>query len=337
MLAGTTVIAGPVSHEMALQQVLPLPGKLLHGVFPGGKTGDEDDITPVDVDIYERTVGARVSWVMFSHNWFAGRRFPHKTASWIRARRAIPYIRLMLRSDTVEDHREPRFTLKKIRRGKFDRDLKAWGKAAARFGTPLIVEFGTEMNGRWFPWNAVWNGKRKGAGRFAGAYRHIIDVMRRAGASNIIWVFHVNNDDDPVRKWNRFENYYPGNDYIDWLGVSIYSAQSPFDDYLVDFTRSLPEVMARFGKMAPGKPVIVAEFGSDVHHKKQNAAKWADAALTMILSGRWPQLVGFSWWNETWPNGDNPKRATDLRVQSSPALARVMKNHLESEKVQPPR
>ena len=321
--------AETLSHQQTLTQVVPATGKLLHGVFPGGKSGDEDDITPEDVDTYEKAVGKRVSWIMFSHNWFAGRKFPIQMASWIRARKAVPYIRLMLRSDTVEDHREPHFTLKKIAGGKFDRNLKSWGKAAAGFSTPIIVEFGTEMNGRWFPWNAVWNGKRKGAHRFVKAYRHIIDVVRSTGASNIIWVFHINNDDDPDRKWNRFENYYPGDDYIDWLAISIYSAQSPFDDYLIDFTKALPRLMKRFAKLAPDKPVIIAEFGSDVHHKKENAANWADAAMKMILSGRWPQLIGFNWWNETWPNGDNPNRATDLRVQSSPTLAKVMKNHLE--------
>ena len=49
----------------------------------------------------------------------------------------------------------------------------------------------------------------------------------KAEADNILWVFHVNYNDWPNESWNRFENYYPGDDYIDWLAVSIYGAQQP--------------------------------------------------------------------------------------------------------------
>ena len=34
-------------------------------------------------------------------------------------------------------------------------NFRAWGRAAQTFGTPLIVEFGTEVNGSWFPWNGL--------------------------------------------------------------------------------------------------------------------------------------------------------------------------------------
>ncbi len=206
--------------------------------------------------------------------------------------------------------------------------MRAWGREAARFGAPIICEYGTEMNGRWFPWNGHWNGRRKGPARFRAAYRHIISVMRQAGARNILWVFHVNDEDDPKRKWNRFEAYYPGDAFIDILGVSIYSALSPRENWRKAFTTSLPRVMARFAAMAPGKPVIVAEMGTDVHNRHESAARWAADALAMIHSGRWKALKGWSWWNETWENDDNPAHDTDLRVQSDPALAAVLRAYI---------
>ncbi len=326
--------AAPASHIATLRALMPGQGRLLHGVFPGGYSGDEDDITPDQVHEYERVVGKRVAWVMFSHNWFQGREFPAQTAGWIRGQGATPYIRLMLRSDTELTHREPLYTLQAIINGKFDADLARWAQAAASFGTPIISEFGTEMNGDWFPWNARWNGRSQGAARFQAAYRHIIDIMRSNGASNIVWVFHVNNIDGPERRWNRFERYYPGDSYIDWLGLSLYSAQGPHEDWTVDFTRSLPEVMARFTRMAPAKPVIVAEFGTDIRNPREPVGPWADAALTLMLSGRYPQLIGFNWWNETWPNGENPADATDYRVSASPALAETFRRHLANPQVQ---
>jgi hypothetical protein len=324
-----------LNHQQALRTVTPPPGRLVHGAFPGGKSGDEDDITPADVEAYEKAAGCKLFWVMFSSNWFRTRRFPAKMASWIRARGSIPYIRLMLRSDTREDHREPEFTLRAIARGKFDRDLRAWGRAAARFGSPLIVEYGTEMNGRWFPWNGAWNGKRRGPARFRRAYRHVIDVIRGQGAANIVWVFHVNHEDDPPRAWNRFEQYYPGDGYIDWLGVSIYSALDPRQKERTDFAASLRRNMKRFSRMAPDKPVIIAEMGTDVRNRHEPAARWANGALKRILSHRWKRLIGFAWWNETWPNDDTPAHDTDLRLQSSPALRAVFRKHLKNHAIWP--
>ena len=29
--------------------------------------------------------------------------------------------------------------------------------------------------------------------------------------------------------WNKFENYYPGDEWIDWVGASVYGRQLPSD------------------------------------------------------------------------------------------------------------
>ncbi|HHS89122.1 MAG TPA: beta-mannanase [Rhodobacteraceae bacterium] len=321
-------------HAQALKALSPPAGAIWHGVFPGGRSGEEDDITLADVRAYERAVGHRVAWVYFSNNWYRSRAFPNQTANWIRKHGATPYIRLMMRSDPETDHAEPRFTLQRILRGDFDRDLKLWMRDAARFGTPLIVEFGTEMNGEWFSWNARWNGRQKGAVLFADTYRHIIDLSRAVGATNIVWVFHVNWADWPDKPWNRFEKYYPGDEYIDWLGVSIYSMQAPDETDRTPFSR-VGNTIRRLSRMAPGKPVIIAEFATDVRNPREPAAVWADNALRLILSGKWPQLVGFSWWNETWQNDDDPANDSDMRVTSDPALAAVFRRRLSNSRVLP--
>ncbi len=207
-------------------------------------------------------------------------------------------------------------------------------RAAAAFGTPLLAEYGTEVNGAWFPWNGRWHGQAQGAADFAAAYRHIIDLARRNGASNIVWVFHVNHVDDPETDWNRFENYYPGDEWIDWIGVSLYGALSPFETYTIPFT-DVDNALKRIEKMAPDKPVILAETGTDVRNPRAPAAPWAEAAFAALFSNRWPQLAGFTWWNEYWENGDDPARATDLRVQSNPDLVAVFRRALQNPRIAP--
>ena len=314
------------SHAQAVAALTPPEGSLLHGTFPGGFTGEEDDITLAQVTTYERVVGQHLAWVYFSHNWFHGRRFPMTTARWILAHGSTPYVRLMMRSDSEELKAEPTFTLARIAQGDFDRDLERWGRDAAALGVPILAEFGTEMNGEWFRWNGRWNGGEAGPAIFRAAYRHIVEVTRRAGGNNIVWVFHINHADAPQTDWNRFENYYPGDDVMDWLGVSLYSMLGPTEDEPTDFVNEMDEVHARLRRMAPDKPVIVAEFGTDIHNRLEPAVPWASRALMALVSGRWPEVIGFSWWNESWDNED--ESVTDLRVWKDPALAAEFRRQL---------
>ncbi|MGB9639514.1 MAG: endo alpha-1,4 polygalactosaminidase, partial [Anaerolineales bacterium] len=315
---------------------LPLPpeGYLYHGVYPGGKTGEESDLTIQDLQTYEQAAGKSVAWVYFSHNWYESRHFPIQTSSWIRAKGSVPYIRLMLRSSAETDVAEPLYTLQAILDGEFDPDIHQWCATASQFSTPLLAEYGTEVNGRWFSWNGVWNGGDKRAGygdptqpdgpeRFRDAYRHIIQICREAQATNIKWVFHLNGDDWPEASWNHFENYYPGDEWIDWIGVSIYAAQSPLDDYWNDFRAKFDAVYPRIIALAPQKPLIVAEFGAPKNNPLGDQAEWARSALIDLTAMRWNNLIGFSWWNERWQNDDNPDHDTSMRLQDNPQLEEV--------------
>ena len=339
--AGLLTMWGPhasVAADQTLRGIVAVPprGHLYHGVFPGGATGEEDDITPADVKSYEQLAGRSAAWTYFSHNWCKGRGFPLETATWIRQRGSVPFIRLMLRSSFEQNRPERTFSLKRILEGALDEDLRAWARGARDFGTPLFVEFGTEANGKWFSWNGWWNGKdqRKSYGdptlpdgpeRFRDAYRRVIRTMRQEGAANIIWVFHANCGDYPRADWNRLENYYPGDDYIDCLGVSLYGAQTPQEQEWTEFRPTMDEVYPRLAALGPTKPVLVLEFGACRNNPRGDQAEWAGRALSDLVQNRWPNVVGFSWWNERWENDENPEHDTSMRLQDNPALAAVFR------------
>jgi hypothetical protein len=317
----------------ALQRIVaPVgPDDLYHGVYPGGKTGFEDDITAADIAAYETAAGKQAAWVYFSHNWYENRLFPAGTAAMIRDRGSIPYIRLMLRSSTQENKAEPTFTLTRLLRGEFDNDLRAWARSARDFASPLIVEFGPEMNGSWFSWNGTYNGGSRaatygdptlpdGPERFRDAYRRIINVMREAGAANITWVFHVNAQDWPSVPWNRFENYYPGDSFIDWLGVSVYGAQTPRATSWPAFRDIMDAAYPRLDALAANKPIVVSEFGVTSNNPLGSAATWATDAWTDLKAARWPRVIGASWWNERWKNDEIPAHDTTMRLQDNAPL-----------------
>jgi hypothetical protein len=313
----------------------PPPGKLYQGLYFDEPTAEKDptehDVTSADVARFEQTLATKTAWIFFSDNWFESREFPVATCEWIRGLGKVPYLRLMLRSDVEQNRTEKTFTLANILAEKFDDDLKAWARDAKSFGSPILIEWGTEPNGDWFSWNGKWNGGAKeGPGRYVAAYRHIVDLMRAAGAGNLQWVWHVNWLDEPEAKWNRFENYYPGENYCDWVALSAYGPLTPRAvDGTESFRFKMRTAYPRLTKIAPGKPIVIAEFGCDIHHQKIDAGKWATDALEDLFSGRWPAVIGFCWWNESWENDDVRKHNTDMNILHDAGLATVFREELE--------
>ena len=321
----------------------PPAGKLYHGFYWGGVGTDthdptEHDVTAADVVRYEQAVGAKTAWVYFSDNWFESRKFPAETCGWIRDVGEVPYVRLMLRSDVDQNHSDKKFSLAKIIAGEFDIDLRAWARDAKAFGSPILIEWGTEPNGNWFSWNGKWNGgPNEGPKRYITAYRHIVDLMRAERADNLTWVWHANWYDEPNTKWNAFENYFPGENYCDWLAVSAYGPTTPTThDGTEGFRFEMDAAYPRLTSIAPNKPIIVAEFGCDLNNRGVVAAKWAQAALQDLFSNRWPKIIGFCWWNEGWQNDDHKKHDSDLIVLHDVDLKRVFREELaqHADKVQ---
>ncbi len=328
LLSASRCGTGGVESVPALEVLAePPPGTFYHGVFPGGTNGMGSDVTPDQVAVYEHAVGKRPTWVYFCNNWYEGRGFPWRTAQWIRAGGSIPYIRLMLLSHNPIRTPDPVFNLDNINRGIFDEDFRRWMRDARRFGSPLIAEYGVEANGFWFPWNGRWN---KGSGtypeavaKFPKAYRRIIRIAREEGALNIRWVFHIDPWDEPVVWWNRFEKYYPGEGWVDWVGVSVYGRQLPKDKYRPTFRYQMDWAYRRLMAITT-KPVIVCEFGNVVEAGQE---EWVRAALSDLLAGRWPKVIGFAWWNAAFYNDPaDPSRESDMRIQDSPGLSELFQS-----------
>ena len=311
---------------------------LAHGVFVAGPDAPEDAVPEAQLDAYTAAVGVSgLAYVYLSNTWYSSRHFPVQVARRVQARGAVPVVRLMLRSNgEAATGPDLGYTLAELAGGTLDADLTVWAREAAQVPGTVYVEYGTEVNGDWFGWNARWNGKESGAALFVRAYRHLINVARQAGASNVRWVFHVAAQDDPQTDgqtgWNRLEAYYPGGDVISVLGVSAYGAQTPQDTDVRSLRSQLDGVLPRLKTLAPAKPVLLLEFGSAAGASVTPEA-WAEAALSDLTSGRWPQLRGFSWWNSAWQNDDVAAHDTEMRLERQPLLASVFRRSLGNSSV----
>jgi hypothetical protein len=55
---------------------------------------------------------------------------------------------------------------------------------------------------------------------YVEAYRYVVDFLRKEGVRNAAYVWHSYCVENPGQQWM---DWYPGDDYVDWFGVSIFS------------------------------------------------------------------------------------------------------------------
>lgn len=291
-------------------------------------------MTAARIEGFERLSGRELAWVYVSDNWIDGIRFPARSVATIRSSGAVPFIRLMPRSTWDEYRVDPSYSMTSILRGRHDEALRAWARAAARVRGPLMVEFGTEVNGAWFPWNGRWNGGATtsrygdprwpdGPERFRDAYRHVVRLFRAEGAHNVTWVFHADSSPEPEADWNDMRWYWPGDAFVDWIGLSAYGPQQPGEE-LEPFDDVLAHGYAEASRLSPTTPLALLEFAiaDDGETTGQSGARdeaaWTRAAFAAIEAGRYPRLRGVAWWHERWTNDDGS--VSDLRINSSATL-----------------
>lgn len=252
---------------------------IYHAANPGfGAT--EDNVSAKSILEFEALAHKKIVWAYFSNNWYGAIKFPFSEVSTIHKSGKIPFIRLMPRSDYREKGPDLLYTLQKIIDGEFDKALVIWALDAKKSNIPLLVEFGTEVNGDWFPWSGKYNGggvtdlygnpnEPDGPERFRDAYRHIIYLFRKHNVDNITWFFHVDALGEPQSSWNTIEKYYPGDNYIDWIGVSVYGAQKKDESYH-SFIEIMDKIYPAITKLS-GKPIAILELGITELNKREKA------------------------------------------------------------------
>jgi hypothetical protein len=310
-------------------KLAPSPAGAYHSAFPFF-ANSEDQVSDQKITDFENMAGKKIVWAYFSNNWLDRIRFPLEAVQTIHAHGAIPFVRLMSWSRIEQNVSETVYTLQRIIDGMFDRELILWADQARTLPFALLVEFGTEVNGEWFPWNGKYNGAGKtdgygdpafpdGPERFRDAYRHIIDLFRSRGVQNVTWFFHVNAQSSPMDGWNQMELYYPGDTYIDWIGVSVYGSQAPGEEWIT-FREVLDPSYSELAAISVKKPLALLEFGVAEDPKRGSKAEWIRVALQSIREQRYPRFKAICYWHEAWENENSS--ISDLRINSSPgALA----------------
>jgi len=332
LLCGCHKTQGLKQETDTRQKVLvPQQGAYTGAYIDFGDT--EDDVSLDAIENFEELVGKHQAIIASSSYW-GEKSFPEENINIIWRHGSIPLVYWSPWDKPYDEDSGPDvFSLTNILAGKCDAYIDMWAEGAHKFGHPMFVSFCNEMNGTWFPWSGCFYGgktpvsadapkKSLGPETFKKAYRYVVDRVRARGASNIIWVFHVMNYSYPQDVWNLAAQYYPGSDYVDWLGLSVYGQQDS-DDPWVDFPPLIDWPYEEMRRLDPGKPIMLAEWGIGEFPKFGSKSKFIKDAFNLIKT-KYPLVKAAVFWHERWLNEDDSY--SNLHVNSSPESLDAYRN-----------
>jgi mannan endo-1,4-beta-mannosidase len=299
----TAVSAAPVLGQSAAasapaQKMVPLSSLL----NPAGKffgvevNGAPDSLNPVfnvaaSIGRNPNLVGQYVSW-----------KVPFDSAA---AARAVSYGALYYAVW------EPFNTsVASIADGASDAYITQFAKAVRAFGDPIALSFGHEMNGNWYPWGTTGTTPAE----FVAAWQHIHDLFAQAGADNVIWVWNPNII-NPMPNV-PLEPFWPGANYVDWVGVTGYFATTGPHTFDGVYGATMAEI-----REFTTKPFLIAETSVENGDSET-------ASVDSLMSGveQSTDVLGLVWF-------DYDKNGVDWTLETRPTVRAAVAGSLEDMKL----
>jgi hypothetical protein len=186
------------------------------------------------VDEFMKATGTRPGFVLYYSGW--NDPFQIRFAGWAHAAGAIPFAQMEPAGIRLAD----------ITAGRYDGYLHSFASAVRGYLHRVILGFAPEMNGNWYTWGAGHTAPAD----WVAAWRHVVDVFRQAGASNVTWLWTVNSINAasaPLRQW------WPGASYVTWVGIDGYYYQ-PAATFASVFGTTISEV-----RTFTRAPILISE------------------------------------------------------------------------------
>lgn len=203
-----------------------------------------------------------------------------------------------------------------IARGDYDFYIRKWAQEVKDFGHVVFIRWGHEMND---PYRYPWGPQNNKPQEFIAAWRHVVQLFRVMQVPNVIWVWA------PQPAYLKYKEYFPGNNYVDWIGVGAlnYGTVAPWSKWW-----SFKEIFGNYYKRLNvfDKPLMITEMGSLV--VGGNRTEWFKNAFDS-LPENYPDLRAVLFFND---NSDNTtlNKSLDWSIVNDSAVCKVIHNAIET-------
>jgi Protein kinase domain/Glycosyl hydrolase family 26 len=192
-----------------------------------------------------------------------------------------------------------------IAAGDYDNYLRVYANSVRRFGHPVVIGFGHEMNATWYSWGYT----HTRAHMFVKAWRHIVTLFREQGVNNVTWLWTIQANQPgtgPISSW------WPGANYVSWVGIDGFYTK-PSDTFNSVFVPTIDQV-----RTFTGKPILLSETAV-----ARNATQFANIINLFNGMAKY-HMLGLVWFNndesqQATPRGDPAIAGQDWRLEDSPS------------------
>ncbi len=204
-------------------------------------------------------------------------------------------------------------SLKEIAKGTYDQYIKKWGQGVKSLDKPIFLRFGHEMND---PYRYPWGPQNNKPKDYVNAWKHIRSIFDSLHINNVIWVWA------PHPAYGYFDAFYPGDDYVDYVGIGIlnFGTAATWSKWWT-FDELFGVNYEKFSSYK--KPIMITEFGSLV--VGGNRGHWFADALSQI-PGKYPQLKSIVFFHQpadktitskvvSWYFINDPETLDSIKVQ----------------------
>lgn len=174
---------------------------------------------------------------------------------------------------------------RQISQGQYDRYMRDFAYIVQFLRKPVMIRFAQQPDNPAFPWSAAFGNS---PADFQNAWRYVVQYFIGLGVSNVAWVWQP-------WKPRAVGLYYPGERYVDWLGVSCLNyGEINGQGQWLDFENLYHSYHVGFKNLF--KPVLITELGTT--NLGGNADAWLANALDQVRS-YYPEVWGaMLYWDE---------------------------------------
>jgi hypothetical protein len=216
----------------------------------------------------------------------------------------VPQIGLSMTADgTPSSHYE-----QDVAAGLYDDQITMFIDGLQSLAIPAYVRIGYEFNG------VAWNGYVPAT--YKSAFIHITTMLRTRGLEvATVWDLAM----DGVM---NFMDYYPGDEYVDWWAINLFSASHFTDANAVSFLNSARN---------HSKPVMIGETtprNVGVLNGQQSWDQWFAPFFTFIHSH--PEIKAFNYINWNWSQYPQWANWGDARLEQNTIVGNHFANEMDS-------
>ncbi len=190
-----------------------------------------------------------------------------------------------------------------ILKGKYDSYFADYAKNIKEFGHPILFRLNNEMNGDWCVYSSYH--ASKDAGLFKAVWKYVYEIFEENGVDNVLWVWNPHDISFPNFKWNHYLNYYPGNEYVDIVGLTGYNTGTYYPgERWRGFSEVYVPLYQEYASMFQ-QPLMITEFGSN--SVGGDKISWIQEMFAKIQE--FDRIKVAIWWNGIdWDSNNNPAR-----------------------------